>query len=377
MSTNVSHEYLNAEKQFEEATSDEQRLIALNEMFRTVPKHKGTENMRAGITLKIKKLKEKIKDTERQAKKKSSQYSIKKGGEAQIVLFGTPNSGKSTLINALTNADLKVAPYAFTTTTPQQGMMSYKKALVQLVELPAIIEGYAEGKVDGRTFLSIARTADALIFVLNGQSMNEDFDLIVRELTKAQIKINKEKPKIKLIRSGYKGINVTGKKFLQVSLDELEKFFKSQGIYNASIILEEKADLSKFIEALDKSISYQKVVAIVNSKGKDIDVQKLNELKKKIPVLVFNGKNVDEIKEKMFEMLELILVFTKRPREKVAEKPLALKNGSIVDDLLKEIHKDFDTSFKHALVINKKTGKKIKVGREYEPKNMDIIEIYA
>ena len=256
-------------------------------------------------------------------------------------------------------------------------MMSYKKALVQLVELPAIIEGYAEGKVDGRTFLSIARTADALIFVLNGQSMNEDFDLLVRELTKAQIKINKEKPKIKLIRSGYRGINVTGKKFLQMSLAELENFFKSQGIYNASIILEEKADLSKFVEALDKSISYQKVVAIVNSKGKPIDEHKLSELKKKVPVLVFNGKNTDEIKEKMFEMLELILVFTKRPREKVAEKPLALKKGSIVDDLLKEIHKDFDTSFKHALVINKKTGKKIKVGREYEPKNMDIIEIYA
>jgi len=79
----------------------------------------------------------------------------------------------------------------------------------------------------------------------------------------------------------------------------------------------------------------------------------------------------------MFSMLDLILVYTKRPREKMADKPLALKKGSTVDDLLKEIHKDFEKTFKHALLIDSKTKKRKKVGREYIPKDLDIIEIYA
>ena len=208
MPTNVTVEYLKAEKKYMDAKLPIDKINALQEMLSTVPKHKGTENLRAEITRKIKKLTEKIAEQEKKEKKGKAKYSIKKEGAAQLIVLGLTNSGKSHLINKLTNAEIKEAFYPFTTVKPEQAMLSYKKALIQLVELPAVIQGYSEGKFEGKTFLSYARNADALIIVLSNKKILEEFNLIKNELLKAKIHLNKEKPKIKIQKTGFKGINV-------------------------------------------------------------------------------------------------------------------------------------------------------------------------
>ena len=165
MPVNPGIAYQKAEQEYVKATTDSQRLIALKKMITLVPKHKGSEKLQKGIKEKIRKLKYK---KEKEIKQKKSQHVevIKKEGAATIVLVGTTNSGKSTLLSKLTNAKVKIADYPFTTKKPELGIMDYKGIKIQVVEIPAIIENFNETE-KAPYFLSIINTADLIILFFN------------------------------------------------------------------------------------------------------------------------------------------------------------------------------------------------------------------
>jgi small GTP-binding protein len=137
MPLNPGYEFMSAEKRYDEAQTDDEKIAALEEMLRTAPAHKGSEKFRGDIRLKIKKIKEKvIKDKERK-RGAANKFSIKKG-DMQAVLVGLTNSGKSSILKAITNADPRIASYGFTTQTPEVGMLYYQTCPIQIVDLPAI-----------------------------------------------------------------------------------------------------------------------------------------------------------------------------------------------------------------------------------------------
>jgi small GTP-binding protein len=138
MPVNAGYEYANAEKQFYLAQTDEEKLTALEEMLRTVPKHKGSENIIANLRTRYVKLKEKIEKTKEQKKKTGAvKFSIKKG-EMQVTLVGLTNSGKSSILKVLTNAEPKIASYGFTTQSPEVGILYYENCQIQIIDLPPI-----------------------------------------------------------------------------------------------------------------------------------------------------------------------------------------------------------------------------------------------
>lgn len=139
MPVNAGYEYGNAEKKFYSAQTDEDKLLALEEMLRTVPKHKGSENVVANLRTRYVKLQDKIEKTKATKKKTGGalKFSIKKS-DMQVTLVGLTNSGKSSLLKALTNADPRVASYGFTTQTPEVGMLYYETCPIQIVDLPPI-----------------------------------------------------------------------------------------------------------------------------------------------------------------------------------------------------------------------------------------------
>lgn len=137
MPANVNYEYANAEKKFLLAQSSEEKLEALEEMLRTMPSHKGAESLRANLRQRYKKLKEKIEIAKAKKRKAFSGFSIKKA-EMQVTLVGLTNSGKSSILKALTNAQPEIASYSFTTKTPQVGILNYENCQIQVVDLPPV-----------------------------------------------------------------------------------------------------------------------------------------------------------------------------------------------------------------------------------------------
>lgn len=154
MPINATAEYFKAEQRFHSAKTVEERILALEEMIRELPKHKGTENVLSQLRARLAKLK---KEAAAAKKKGKRELGIKKEGEAQICLLGTTMSGKSWLLQKLTEARPQLADHPYTTTAPAVGMMGWRGVKIQLVEIPATFEPQ---------HMSICRTADAIALVV-------------------------------------------------------------------------------------------------------------------------------------------------------------------------------------------------------------------
>jgi len=155
MPTNVHPEYAYAEKEFLNAQTDEDKLRAMEKMISLAPHHKGAENLRAQLNLRLKKLKEKL--TIEKKSKRGSRAGIKKE-EMQAAIIGKTKTGKSSLLSILTNAHPEITDYPFTTKVSIVGMMNYNGVGIQLIEIPAIESEYYDR--------GIANSADSLLILI-------------------------------------------------------------------------------------------------------------------------------------------------------------------------------------------------------------------
>src|SRR5438093_5812699 len=160
MPANLTPQYMEAEKRFKQAASQEERVAALEEMMATIPKHKGTEKLQAELKKKMAALR---KETEQQKKSgRRDSFLVEREGARQLALVGAPNSGKSQLLRAMTHATPEVADYPYTTRTPIPGMMMYENVGLQLVDLPPISPEYTESWVG-----QVIRNSDAALWILD------------------------------------------------------------------------------------------------------------------------------------------------------------------------------------------------------------------
>jgi len=180
MPVNAGPEYFVAERRYLEAKSKEEKIKALGEMIRLLPKHKSSEHVLARLKHRLKKLKEK-KVTKAAAKPK---FSIKKEGAAQVCIIGMTNSGKSSLLNALTEVETEVGDYPFTTKEPVVGMMNYGDVQIQLIEIPSTFDS---------EFMSMLQTCDLILILIDS---TEDVNKQTEELTKILDKRKLEDKKI-------------------------------------------------------------------------------------------------------------------------------------------------------------------------------------
>lgn len=230
-STNQSPFYKKAEENFLSAKTDEERLNWLEEMIRECPKHKSSEKMLANLKTRRIKLVEKIERIKKSKKSSgSSQETIKKY-DMQVALIGETNSGKSSIISSITNANSKISENQFSTQIPIQGIMEYSGVQIQIIDLPSVKnENFDVG---------IANTADLNLLVITELSQIEEIKKFIPKATgKKLIVFNKidrlnEKEKRKISE------NLRSKKynFIMIScrnkqnVEELkEKIFQSFNI---------------------------------------------------------------------------------------------------------------------------------------------------
>ncbi len=176
MPINADYEFINAEKRYQQAQTLEEKISALQEMIRTAPKHKGSENLLAGLRLRLKKFKE--KQEKARSSGKSTHKSIKKEG-FQIALIGLPNSGKSSLLASLTNAKPEISQIPFTTKEPEVGTLDFQGIKAQIIDMPSIGSEYFD--------IGIANTADLLLIVIEKLEDLQKISPVLSKATKKQI----------------------------------------------------------------------------------------------------------------------------------------------------------------------------------------------
>jgi len=330
MPANLTPEYLEAEKRYRDAKTTEEKLFALEDMLRFLPKHKGTEKMQAQLKRRIAEAKDEITAQQKRSGKRGAEYNVPKEGAGQIILIGPPNSGKSSIIKCLTNAEPEIADYPFTTQKPAPAMMAYENIKIQLVDMPPISHDFFEGWISG-----VVRNAEACALVsdLSSDDLLEDWEIVTNKFEGARIKFVRDAKR-----------------------DPLEGGW----VEKTSVILANKSD----------------------DPGAQDRLEMLKEAcaKTELPIVLFStvtGQGMEEFRGYAYKMLKIIRVYTKPPGKKpITENPVILRVGSTVLDFAKEIHKDFVTKLKFARIYGRADVEGMMVNREFALEEGDIIELH-
>lgn len=319
------------------ALTIDQQIEEIKREIRKTPYHKGTEHHIGKLKARIAKLKAKKEAAAaRGSSGRSISYAVKKQGDATIVLIGPPSVGKSTLINKLTNSQSKVAPYAFTTVSVIPGMMVHKNARVQLLDVPGLIEGAAEGKGRGREVLSVARGADLLIIITDPEKINL-IEKIKTSLEENGIRIDKNPPKVKVEKKSKGGLVVRTNIKQDLDIETIKDVAKEFGFGNAEVSVNEKLSMDTLVDAFARNRVYVPSLTVINKS--DLDKPKH---KNAIYISAEKGEGLDKLKDTMLDNLGLITVYLIKPGKKPNEdEPMIMKEGQTIADVAKKISTEF------------------------------------
>jgi small GTP-binding protein len=284
-------------------------------------------------------------------------FEVAKTGQATVGFVGFPSVGKSTLLSKLTGTHSEVAAYEFTTLTTVPGVIKYKGAKIQMLDLPGIIEGAKDGRGRGKQVIAVARTCDMIFIVLDVNKPLHHKQIIEKELEGFGIRLNKEPPNIIIKKKDKGGLNVTNTVPLtKLDKDEIRAVMSEYRINSADISFRMDATVDDLIDALEiQQRKYIPAVYVLN-KIDSFSIQELdllNRVPNAVPISSEQEWNLDDLLEVMWDRLNLVRVYTK-PKGKLPDfsEPIVLRNGrSSVEDFCNSIHKSLVDDFKNAVVF--------------------------
>ena len=323
MPANLPPQYFDAEENFRAAKSPAEKIVALEEMLAIMPKHKGTDHLRAELRGRIAKL------TQMMGKKTGAQRTsmmIEREGAAQIAVIGLPNAGKSQLLDSVTNASPTVAEYPFTTYAVSPGMMEFENIQIQLLDTPPLVPQSIEWWLP-----PMLRRADALLIMVDLS------DAPVAQMAAVMEQLEKMRIGIGAIKNNEEEM-LTWKKVL---------------------VIGNKLDIEgarENYDALQHKYGEQLPVLAISAKGKT---------------------GLEELKLKVYQMLNIIRAYTKVPGQKADfNDPIILERGSTLADAAEAVHKDFRAKLKYARVWGSGKHDGIMVKRDHVLQDGDVIELH-
>ncbi len=327
MPTNLPPGYSDAEKRYREAQSSTEKITCLEEMMSIIPKHKGTDKLRADLRKRISKL----KTTPRSKKggsKKESPFNIGKEGAGQVAVVGPVNTGKSALVSALTKASPEVSASPHSTWRPTTGMMPAKDIMIQLIDTPPLSRDYVE--ID---LFDLIRRSDLILFVMDLQAdpvtQLEEAVEMLHEHRIAPLRLKDRHP------------------------DEPKLTFIP------CLVLANKND----------------------DESSDEDFEIYRELLEDdwpmVAASVETGRNLERFKEVVFERLKIMRVYSKSPgKEADHTAPFVLKIGDTMMDFAAKVHLDFAQKLKTARIWGHGVYDGQNVQREHVLHDGDIVELH-
>ena len=326
MPINLPPEALEAERRYRAAKSVAEKIACLEQFISAIPKHKGTDKLRADLRRRLSKLKA-APQTQKGVSRRASAFQIDKEGAGQVVLVGPPNVGKSALVATLTNATPEVADYPYTTWTPTPGMMPVENIQIQLIDTPPLTRDYVEPEL-----LDLTRRSDLILMVVDMQTYPiqqlEDTIAILQEH--------------------------------QIVPFHLKDRYTEQ-----------------------RRLTFIPLLVLVNKsddESSDEDFEILCELLEDdwplLPVSATTGRNLERLKQVVFERLEIIRVYAKPPgREPDLSAPFVLEKGSTVADFAGKVHQDFFEKLTAARMWGSAVYDGQMVGRDHVLQDGDVVEL--
>jgi ribosome-interacting GTPase 1 len=330
MPANLPPQYLKVEEEYRRASSAEQRLEKLRELFRLLPKHKGTEKLQSDLKQKMSQLREEQERGKGAGKKTGLSHHVPREGAGQVMLIGPPNAGKSTLLAALSNARPEIAPYPFTTRVPQPGIMMWEDVPVQLVDMPPVSTEFVESWVP-----NVIRSADAALLVadLASDDVAEAIVDVRERLAAAHTELVAELP-------------------FDVE-DERVRHLKT-------LMVGSKLDAPGAHERLEVLREWFEPQSPI------------------VPVSAQTGAGLEMLRAATYHLLGVLRVYTKVPGKPADRaRPFTLPIGSTVLDLAREIHRDLEHSLKSARIWGTSVFDGQSVKRDHELHDGDLVELHG
>ncbi|XP_029655885.1 developmentally-regulated GTP-binding protein 1-like [Octopus sinensis] len=237
-------------------------------------------------------------------------FEVAKTGDSRVGFVGFPSVGKSTLLSNLSGVYSKVAEYEFTTLTTVPGVIRYKGAKIQLLDLPGIIEGANDGKGRGRQVISVARTCMLIFVVLDVTRPLEQKKIIERELEGFGIRLNKSVPPISFRKKEKGGINYkTMVDQSELDLETVTTLLAEYKICHADILLKGDCSLDDLIDIVEGNRTYIPCIYVLNKIDKiSIQLDLVCQLPNCVPISSENKWNFDELLQTMWEKLGLVRI---------------------------------------------------------------------
>jgi uncharacterized protein len=311
----------------------------------------------------------------------STGFDVRKSGDATVILIGLPSVGKSTLLNSLTNAKSRVASYQFTTLTAVPGMMDYCGSKIQILDMPGIIEGAASGKGLGKRVLSVARSADLVLLILDVFQPHHS-PLLRKELSEIGIKVDQDPPNVVVEKTTTGGVSISIQNSIAISERLIKEILHVYGIHNGRIIIREpNLTDDQLIDVLSGNRIYIPSLTVLN-KVDLVNTGFLKDVKSKIgnnfiPISAESNINIDTLKHAMYQRLDLIRIYLRRRTgETDYNEPLIIRSGSSVGTVCNKIHRKMARDFKFAQVWGRsaKFGGQ-KVGLDHILLDEDVLTI--
>jgi len=326
MPANLPPQYQEAEKRYRESKTPEARIEALEEMLAIMPKHKGTDKLKAELRRRIAKHRDQAR-TKKGGARKGTAFSINREGAAQVAITGPPNSGKSSLVARLTNAAPEVADFPHTTHVPLPGMAPYENIQFQLLDTPPLTKEYVDPLM-----ADLIRRADIIVLLLD---LKED---------------------------------------LLQHLEDLLEILRGYRIFPEGCPLPED---------LRKPPSIKKILVVVNKVDDDKDEEDYRTFLEltgipfpSIGISILRERNLDQFMKGVFDLSGVVRVYTKAPgKPPDLDEPYILSRGSTVQTLAERIHKDFVRRLKTARIWGKTVRDGRMVQREYVFEDGDVVEL--
>lgn len=342
--------------------------------------NKKTQHHIGLVKAKIAKLKGEI-EQKKKGKGKTDGYVLKKSGDATVALVGYPSVGKSTLLNAITNADSKVAAYEFTTLTVVPGLLNHKFAKIQIFDVPGIVYGAAEGTGRGKEVLAAIRSADLIVLIIDINQWHHK-EILEKELYDSGIRLNMVKPDVRIRKTSKGGISIGSTVPLSVTKETYKAILNEFGIVNGSVLIRSPINEDELIDCIEENKKYMPGLLIVN-KIDSVSKEHLNSVQRKYPEAVYISAgeliNLDELQERIYEKLKLISIFLKEPGKEVdMSEPIVMRKEDTLKILCEKLHRDFVRRFRFARVWGKSArydGQKL-TKLEHIIMDNDIIELH-